>query len=67
MWGRGKAGQSLHETGRAVRVVCPFAVWCRITVGLFWQCVSGRSWRSPVTVFIHVTTEFSLPCRRSIS
>jgi hypothetical protein len=48
LWCRWKAGQSLHEIGRArsARVIRPFAVWCRITVGLFRQSVGGRSWRS---------------------
>jgi hypothetical protein len=36
VWCRWKAGQSLHEIGApSARSIRPFAVWCRVTVGLF--------------------------------
>jgi hypothetical protein len=44
---RWKTGQSLQEIGRAFgRVTRQFAVWSRVTGGLFRQSVGGRSSRS---------------------
>jgi hypothetical protein len=45
MWSCWKAGQSLHQIGRApsARAMFPFAFRCRSTVGLFRSPVGARS------------------------
>ena len=43
IWGRWKAGQSLHEIGRAFGLpIRRFTVCCRITAGLFQQRVGAH-------------------------
>ena len=43
LWRCWKAGQTLHEIGRALDKGRPFVAWCRFTEGLFRQSVDARS------------------------
>jgi len=46
MWRRWKAGQTLHEIGAlSAKSIPPFAVWCRVTVGLLRPSGGVRSSR----------------------